>query len=121
MERTASKQDAKEDEKKSSSRRSLLAIPGLIVSVLDWLVSVAERLVVLAIACVVFYTGWLAFSGASSIWILSVLSENWKALLLLLIPLFYRTIRTFLEEVQKFAGMERAQREKHAPDSDKET
>jgi hypothetical protein len=35
---------------------------------------------------------------------LKSLNENWKALLLLLIPLFYRTIRGFLERVEEFAG-----------------
>lgn len=37
---------------------------------------------------------------------------------LLLIPLFYRTVRAFLERVEKFAGME-APREKRSPESDK--
>ena len=35
---------------------------------------------------------------------LKTLNENWKAGLLLLIPLFYRTIRGFLERVEEFAG-----------------
>jgi hypothetical protein len=33
-------------------------------------------------------------------------SGNWKIGLLLLIPLFYRTIRTFLERAEKIAGIE---------------
>jgi hypothetical protein len=37
---------------------------------------------------------------------LTVLNGNWKIGLLLLVPLFYRTIRVFLERVEKFAGME---------------
>ena len=43
-------------------------------------------------------------------------NESWKAGLLLLIPLFYRTIRKFLERVEKFAGMT-APREPQAPPS----
>ncbi len=41
--------------------------------------------------------------------ILKMLSDNWKAGLLLLVPLFYRTIRMFLERVKRFAGMETEQ------------
>ncbi len=37
--------------------------------------------------------------------ILTMLSENWKIGLVLLIPLFYRTIRGFLERAEKFAGI----------------
>ncbi len=36
----------------------------------------------------------------------TMLNENWKVGLLLLVPLFYRTIRMFLERVRKFLGME---------------
>ncbi len=39
------------------------------------------------------------------------LIENWKAGLLLLIPLFYRSIRSFLERVEEFAGMKTRQAE----------
>ena len=68
----------------------------------------------------VFYFGWLALhSGTANsteksplVAILTTLSENWKGLLLLLIPLFYRTVRTFLEKVKKFAGMETEPEEK---------
>ena len=37
---------------------------------------------------------------------LRALNENWKVSLLLLIPLFYRTVRTFLERVEKAWGIE---------------
>ena len=37
---------------------------------------------------------------------LTMLNGNWKIGLLLLIPLFYRTVRAFLERVERFAGME---------------
>jgi hypothetical protein len=37
---------------------------------------------------------------------LIMLNENWKVGLLLLVPLFYRTVRMFLERVRKFLGME---------------
>jgi hypothetical protein len=35
---------------------------------------------------------------------LKTLNENWKAGLLLIVPLFYRTVRGFLERVEEFAG-----------------
>jgi len=85
--------------------------PDWIIKVLDWIVAVTERLVVLAIAFIAFYGGWLAFradpeKSDALTEALKALSDNWKGLILLLVPLFYRTVRTFLEKVRKFAGME---------------
>lgn len=93
------------------------ALPRWILLVLDWLVSVAERLVVLGVVCAIFYIGRLWVSGAMPISklgitaptistspaaeILKAISENWKALLLLLIPLFYRTIKGFIERMEE--------------------
>ena len=93
------------------------ALPGWTIKMLDWMVAATERLVVLAIAFIAFYSGWLAFRGGAQksdtlTQILKALSDNWKGLLLLLVPLFYRTIRTFLEKVRKFAGMETEPEEK---------
>ena len=42
---------------------------------------------------------------------LKMLNENWKVGLLILVPLFYRTIRMFLERVRKVWGMEAQQPE----------
>jgi hypothetical protein len=92
------------------------ATPAWILLVLDWLVSVTERLVVLGVVGAVFYIGWLWHSGVviaskpaatpatmatSAAEVLRAISENWKALLLLLIPLFYRTIREILNRIEK--------------------
>lgn len=44
--------------------------------------------------------------------VLKGLNENWKAGLLLLIPLFYRTIRGFLERVEEFGGAKAPRRPK---------
>ncbi len=81
------------------------------------MVAATERVVVLAVAFAAFYGGWLLFRNGIQkseglAQTLKVLSDSWKALLLLLIPLFYRTVRTFLERVRKFAGMETADEEK---------
>ncbi|HUA21734.1 MAG TPA: hypothetical protein VMB25_23475 [Bryobacteraceae bacterium] len=86
-------------------------IPNWIVVALDWLVSAVERTVVLAVAFVIFYSGWLAFRGGGQQSdtlnrILKALSDNWKGLLLLLIPLFYRPIRAFLARVTRIGGLE---------------
>jgi hypothetical protein len=58
---------------------------------------------------IVFETGWI-LSRCPQERIkstLTMLNENWKVGLLLLVPLFYRTVRMFLERVRKFLGMER--------------
>jgi CMP-N-acetylneuraminic acid synthetase len=36
---------------------------------------------------------------------LTMLNGNWKIGLLLLIPLFYRTVRAFLQRAEEFAGI----------------
>ena len=76
---------------------------------LDGLVRIAEKVIVLIIAIVIFGAVIL-----QSIWILracqeyrfsyavTLLSRNWEALLILLIPLFYRPIRTFMDRVEEF-------------------
>ncbi len=43
---------------------------------------------------------------------LKMLNDNWKVGLLILVPLFYRTIRMFLERVRKVLGMEAREPEK---------
>jgi len=66
---------------------------------------------------VVFEFLWVA--GATSldakqarlVEVVRLLNENWKVGLLILLPLFYRPIRTFLEELREAFGMKRAPRE----------
>lgn len=92
-----------------------------ILSILDWLVAVAERLVALIIGVTVFYASWSIFHGTADPSLkdsLKTFSDNWRVFLLLLIPLFYRTVRIFLERVRKFAGMETEllEKEKHEVD-----
>jgi hypothetical protein len=82
-----------------------------------WLDRILECLEVAMV--LVLAAGILVATGYETIWIfhgdplgrqarlaaaLRGLNENWKALLLLLIPLFYRTIKGFLERVEEFAG-----------------
>jgi hypothetical protein len=79
-----------------------------VLSCLDWLVQVAERLIVLGLASAVLRYGYLLTVGRvpSGDWIASV-AANWKAVVLILIPLFYRAVRTFLEQVEEAFGMKR--------------
>jgi len=83
----------------------LCKIPAFATATLDWFVGISERLIVLAIAFVVFFVGWRALSGVDESPFLKSLSENWKGLLLLLVPLLYRPVRAFLERVEEAWGM----------------
>ena len=68
----------------------------------DGLVEIAARAIVLGAAVLIAYTAWSLLFGAldpadSRIGkILQLLNDNWKVLLLLILPLFYQTIRNFL-------------------------
>ena len=81
---------------------------------LDRVLKFLEVVIVLVLAVVI-----LAVTGYEIVWVfrgnqwpsqvrleaaLKALNENWKVVLLLLVPLFYRTIRGFLERVEEFAG-----------------
>jgi hypothetical protein len=85
-------------------------IPAWLLTVLDWLVSVAERLLVIGFAWVALRLGYQVLHGIDSKGnqeILKTITDNWKAVLILfLVPLFYRTTRRFLERARKFAGIE---------------
>jgi len=77
---------------------------------LDWLLAVVERSLALGIALVVFWVGFRLASGKATPNerdTIFKLGENWKAAFFLLIPLFYKTVRVFLEEVRGAFGMKR--------------
>ena len=85
-------------------------------SLTDRILSTVETVTVVLLALgvysVVIYELWWIWFGAEAGTrasrlevVAKMLNENWKAELLLLIPLFYRTIRGFLERVEEFAGM----------------
>ena|SRR5260370_41647264 len=83
-----------------------------VLEILDWFVMVVERLLVLGLAVLISCFGWRLLRGSFSQGQLDgmkSLSENWKVGLILLIVLFYGTVRKFLEEVHEFAGMKRMQ------------
>jgi|SRR6266851_6887153 len=81
---------------------------------LDWFLSVVEPLVVIAITVVIFYVGyWLVFGPDLNAHqtrfkeLIKEISDNWKAGLLLLVLLFYRTIRIFLEQAEEAFSVKR--------------
>lgn len=77
---------------------------------LEWLLSVAERIVVLVIATLLVF-GALSLTffetvplGESRLGqILELLDNNWKAFFILGVPLFYRPISQFLNRLRRFS------------------
>ncbi|MCR4318246.1 MAG: hypothetical protein NUW37_18035 [Planctomycetes bacterium] len=81
---------------------------------LDWVLKIVESTLVIAISGLVFYFGWKLVREGKSEEIetfFKSIGENWGAMVLLLIPLFFRTVRTFLEEVHEAFGMKRPRRD----------
>ena len=84
---------------------------------LDWVLAVVEPLIVLGITgCIGYVLYWQVFSGESAQQLhphaylattMKQLSDNWKAGVILLVVLFYRTIRTFLEQADEALGVKR--------------
>ncbi len=78
---------------------------------LTWLLSIVELIIVFSIA---LFTGYLAFcflfetSGELRITrLMQTVNQNWKAAIVLLIPLIYRPLRTFLEDLQEAGPFKR--------------
>jgi len=70
---------------------------GYAIDSLEWLLKVAERLLVLALTLAVFVVGWrLLFTPSTEQ--PAVLKVDWRILPVILIPLFYRPLRDFVEE-----------------------
>jgi hypothetical protein len=74
---------------------------------LDVLLRIGERLLALSWMATVFFLGYRAVTSDSVEKVIKALAEDWKGALLVLIPLFYLTVRTFLEEVVEAFGMKR--------------
>jgi hypothetical protein len=78
---------------------------------LNWLLSILELLIVFAIASLVGYAVFCFLLGTSQevrfTRLMQVVNENWKAALVLLIPLFYRPIRVFLENLEEAGSLKR--------------
>ena|ERR1700733_11863076 len=81
---------------------------------LNWLLSVVEPLIVLIITLLVGYvTYWLVFGPSTSdhysqlVQSIKTVNDNWKAALILILLLFYRTVRTFLEQAEEAWGVKK--------------
>jgi hypothetical protein len=81
---------------------------------LNWLLSVVEPVIVLVFTYLVIYSSCLLIFGdrkndqnVRMIELLKLMSENWKVALILIILLFYRTVRIFLEQAEEAWGVKR--------------
>ncbi|MGB2679306.1 MAG: hypothetical protein WAN12_19665 [Candidatus Acidiferrum sp.] len=81
-----------------------------ICSALDWLIGVLGRALILVMLGLTFYFSYLLVRGkldTTDKEILHGLTLNWKAVLLVMIPLFYVPVRIFLEEAYEILGVKR--------------
>lgn len=83
-------------------------------TLLDWILQVSEYLFVGCIVVVVSYCGYQFVLGsavekAAVKEMLETINTNWKAFVIIAIPLFFRTVRVFLENVENVMGMKRSQ------------
>jgi hypothetical protein len=81
---------------------------------LNWLLSVVEPLVVLVITALVLYSAyWLVFGAGQDphrirlLELMRAVSDDWKAAVVLLLLLFYRTVRVFLEQAEEAFSVKR--------------
>jgi len=90
-------------------KRVVPPIASAVPAFLDWLLSIVERLLVLGISFVIFSVGYQMMKGRADreIAALAKVGESWKMLLLLLVPLFYRTVNRFIEEAHEAFGVKR--------------
>jgi len=81
---------------------------------LDWFLSVLEPLIVVALTVVITVaTYWLVFgpqfeNNKRITEVVKLLNDNWKAGMLLVVLLFYRTVRTFLEQAEELLTVKRS-------------
>jgi hypothetical protein len=82
-------------------------------SALDWFLSVIEPLIVVALTVVIVFAAyWLIFDAQAENTkriadVVKLLNDNWKTGLLLIVLLFYRTVRTFLEQAEELFSVKR--------------
>jgi hypothetical protein len=90
--------------------QTLRILPELLLQGLDWLLSLAERLVALGICAAALYLGFRFLAGRASnsdVQFMSAASTNWKVLLVILVPLFFPTIKKLILETKKIGPWER--------------
>ena len=77
---------------------------------IEWLVQVGEGLLVLALVWAIFCIGWRLIWEQKKLQ--PVLQVDWRVFLAVLIPLFFRTVRTFIEEIVEAFGIKREKNSK---------
>jgi len=98
--------------KRKAISAAIAGIPEGVLDLLDWILSFAERVIAIGICAVVFYLGFRLMSGKTSesdSRFLFALGQNWKVLLLVLVPLFYPTVRKLIIEAQEIGPYKRRQ------------
>jgi uncharacterized membrane protein YGL010W len=89
-----------------------------LLDLIDLILHFNEGLLVLVITWVIICVGWrLIWEQREGQPILKV---DWRIFLLLLVPLFFRPIRTFIEEAVDFLGIKRERRGKTSPEEEVE-
>lgn len=78
------------------------------VRLLDWGVAIMERAAVISLACAVVYVAYSIWKGVpEATTLIEKVNSNYKILLVLLVPLFYRPVRNFLEDLEEGPGFRR--------------
>ena len=103
--------------------RSISEVLATVRQVLDWVLGIAGRVAILAGAAMVVYAIFQLFFGADEPGqsragkVLELIDANWKAILLVLLPLLYLPLKTFLDSITevRFGGT-RFRRGKYPPD-----
>ena len=76
-----------------------------------WLLGVLELLIVFAVTFLIGYVLFCLLWGqnpARLVALIGTINENWKAALILLIPLFYRPVRIFLDNLEEAGSFKRS-------------
>lgn len=78
---------------------------------LDWMVDVMTALLVLALGGAALWIAWSVLSAKDPNAVLMESVPHWPAVAILLVPLLYRPVTTFLKEVEEVAGARRRRAE----------
>ena len=102
---------------------SISGVLATVMRVLDWVLGIAGRVAILAGAAMVVYAIFQLFFGAEEPdqsragKVLALLNANWKAILLVLLPLLYLPLKTFLDSITEVTfGGTKFRRGKYPPD-----
>jgi hypothetical protein len=94
----------------------------IVLGLLDWLVNVAERLIVLGTACFIFFVGWHIARGDISQGplkeSLANVPKEWPILIVFLIPLLYRATLVILKKIKTLPGGISLEEEKRETETD---